>query len=166
MSSKSSTAPSIPAYSIALVVRLMLFALTWWVIAEGQLREPLISLSCILIAAGVSVWLWPPLDWRWNALHILRFIPWFLWNSILGGVDVARRAFKFRMDLNPGIIEIKSRLTERPRLLFIWTVSLLPGTASISLEGETVYIHALDVRVGTKEMLRELERRLGRLLKS
>jgi len=147
----------------ALVFRFILFLLVWWVITEGRIREPFISLSCVALAAGISLWLWPPLSCRWNLLQILRFLPWFLWNSILGGVDVARRAFQNQMDLKPGIIPIKLTLTEKPRLLFAWTVSLLPGTACITMNGDTLYIHALDVRTSTEGKLRELELRLGKL---
>jgi len=44
---------------------------------------------------------------------------------------------------------------------FVWTVSLLPGTASVSLEENQVLIHVLDRHQAQQEKLQEIEERIA-----
>lgn len=147
-----------------LVLRLFLFSLIWWVLAEGVIREPLFPVIAVIMAVAVSLPLWPPRSWRWHPLEVLRFIPWFLWNSILGGFDVAMRACRPSMQLQPEIVEFESSIGKNPTLLFVWTVSLLPGTACIRIDNDTqLKIHILSNSPEIIAKLHELERRLAKL---
>lgn len=47
------------------------------------------------------------------------------------------------------------------RVLFLWVVSLLPGTAAVDLQGDKARIHVLDQRLADSGTLRELERRIA-----
>ena len=144
-------------------LRFVAFFAAWWIMAEGRLSEYTLPFVFILIATASSRGLCPPRVWRWNALAVVRFIPWFLWNSFLGGLDVALRAFRPSMPLKPEIVDLDVEVSEKPGLLMAWVVSLLPGTACIYLEGKKMRIHVLDTRKSTMDKTRDLERRLGKL---
>jgi len=146
------------AASIAL--RGATFVLLWWILTEGTLEDPVFILGAVALALWASYRLCPLGEWRWRPWPLLCFLPYFLWNSLLGGIDVASRAFRPSMPLEPEIIEFPLRVSEKPALLVAWIASLLPGTASVSLDNGILWIHVLDTRLPVREKLRELERRL------
>ncbi|MCC5806531.1 MAG: Na+/H+ antiporter subunit E [Opitutales bacterium] len=144
-------------------LRTVAFAVAWWILAEGKVADVVMPAAFILCAAASSRALCPPGVWRWKPIAVARFIPWFLWNSFLGGLDVALRALRPSMPLKPAIIDLDIKVSEKPALLLAWIASLLPGTACVYLRDNTMRIHVLDTRVSTVEKTRDLERRLGTL---
>ena len=151
----------------SLLLRWLLALLLWWVLAEGDSGGLAFALAFALLAALVSVPLLPPgaaKDWHRVLTGWLRFIPFFLQQSLLGGVDVARRAFHPRLPLQPTIIRYPLGLPEGwARVFFLNTVSLLPGTLAVGLEGDTVRIHLLDGRGDAAAALRQVEERVAGL---
>jgi multicomponent Na+:H+ antiporter subunit E len=75
---------------------------------------------------------------------VLRYLGYFAVQSIRGGVDVSLRALRPSMPLNPGFLSLDLGIEpEGLRILFAWTVSLLPGTASVHLDGQRLHVHVL-----------------------
>jgi multicomponent Na+:H+ antiporter subunit E len=94
---------------------------------------------------------------------LLGFVPHFLWQSVVAGVDVARRAFSPRMPMQPGFVpcplNFPAGLT---RNTFAMITSLLPGSVpSGETDGVLVY-HALDTSQPIAEQLRHEEQLLSR----
>jgi multicomponent Na+:H+ antiporter subunit E len=104
-----------------------------------------------LFAAGVAAWvslrLLPPRAQRrlrWTALA--RLVAGFLWQSVVAGIDVARRAFSPRLPLRPGFLIYRSQIPPGPgRAAFGALTSLVPGTLPVGTDadGAMVY-HCLD----------------------
>ncbi|KAA6187050.1 cation transporter [Thiohalocapsa marina] len=95
---------------------------------------------------------------------LLRFTPYFLWESVRGGLDVAGRVMVPRLRIRPGVHVYRMRLRGRPaRVMFIDSVSLIPGTLSADLRGDQVSVHALDTRAPLDAELRRLEERVAGL---
>jgi multicomponent Na+:H+ antiporter subunit E len=87
-----------------------------------------------------------------------------MWESIRGGVDVARRVFGSKVRVAPGFIGYRSRLHDpRARMLFVNSVSLVPGTLVVDLQDDRLQIHALDQSGDLTHELRRLERAIGRI---
>jgi multicomponent Na+:H+ antiporter subunit E len=148
----------------SLLARGLLFGGLWWVLTEGALHGLVLSLASVVLAAMASMALVPPGAWRWRVGGLLRFVPFFLWQSAQGGIDVARRAFHPRLPIQPGTLVFPLRLPPGPaRAFFAGTLSLLPGTVSTELRGDTVHIHTLDERMPVAETLRRLEARVAAL---
>jgi multicomponent Na+:H+ antiporter subunit E len=81
----------------------------------------------------------------WSLPGIARFVPFFLWRSLYGGVDVARRALHPRLPISPELFDYRWRLPPGlPRVFMANTVSLLPGTLSAELYEEHLRVHVLD----------------------
>ena len=154
-----------PARSSAVAGSLLLraagFAILWWVLAEGRLEDPWVIAVCLGAALAVSAWISPIRPGVWRPLGILRFVPCFLIWSVQGGIDVARRAFHPAMPLRPEILTWTLRGSRRQSILLAWIVSLLPGTAAVSLENGMLRIHVLDSRLPVRKTLRDLERRVA-----
>jgi multicomponent Na+:H+ antiporter subunit E len=114
----------------------------------------------VLFATLVSVVLLPPFPW--SLTGIVRFLPFYLWHSLRGGVDVARRALHPRLPISPGLFDYKFRLPPGlPRVFMANTVSLLPGTLSAELEEECLRVHVLDETSAFAEILRVLEKQVA-----
>lgn len=74
-------------------------------------------------------------------------------------------ALRPRLRLDPALFEIPLRLPPGPAaVLLTGTLSLLPGTLSVHLEGTTLCLHALDARLPIKQEVRAAEARIARLL--
>jgi len=145
--------------------RLALFGIVWWGLAGGSFQDWPLGLFFVLAAAASSMLLVPGQKLR--LVGILKFIPFFLNLSLLGGLDVTSRAFRPSMPLETGIIMHQVRL-EHPtaRVLLVWVVSLLPGTASVQLMDEQLRIHVLDSAQPHRELLQDLENRIQALFRS
>jgi multicomponent Na+:H+ antiporter subunit E len=143
-------------------LRAVLFALMWWILTDEAMGSWLVGAPVVLFATLVSVVLLPPLSW--SLLGIVRFVPYFLWRSLYGGVDVARRALHPRLPISPGMYDHRWRLPPGlPRVFMANTVSLLPGTLSAELDEEHLRVHVLD-QTGTFALeLKVIEARVAGL---
>jgi multicomponent Na+:H+ antiporter subunit E len=149
---------------VAVVLRLVLFGLLWLVLTEGRPGSGVVGLVFVVAATWLSLALLEPPGWRWRPLGLLRFVPYFAWNSLRGGVDVAWRAMHPQMPLKPGLIRYRLRLpTPAPRVFLAGVLSLLPGTLSARLEGSWLTVHALDLGQNLPDALAELEVRVADL---
>ncbi len=143
-------------------LRAVLFALMWWILTDGAMDSWLVGAPVVLFATLVSVVLLPPFSW--SLTGIVRFIPFFLWHSLRGGVDVARRALHPRLPISPGLFDHKWRLPPGlPRVFMANTVSLLPGILSTELDEEHLRVHVLDDTSDFAEELTVLEKQVARV---
>jgi multicomponent Na+:H+ antiporter subunit E len=100
---------------------------------------------------------------RFGAL--LALAPHFLWQSVLAGLDVARRAFDPRMPLAPGFVEYPVELPSGlTRNTFAAITSLLPGSVPCGETRDTLVYHCLDRRLPNVEQLKREERLFARAL--
>ncbi len=138
------------------IIRICVFAFLWAGLA-GSLRDWPLALVFVLGAAASSLILYAPVPFR--PIGLVHFVPFFLISSLQGGLDVARRAFSPAMPLQPGLITYKLNFVHPvTKVVFIWVVSLLPGSASVHLEKNILHIHVLDQNLRHGHKLQELER--------
>ncbi|MBK1646296.1 sodium:proton antiporter [Thiocapsa imhoffii] len=125
-----------------------------------------------LLICGAIVWLAVPAAQGhrpWNLWGLIRYLPVFLKNLILANMDVARRVLDPTLPINPGIIRIQTDLREpHQRLLLANSITLTPGTVTLDLDGDDLYVHWIDVAsrdpVRAGEVIKgELERAIKRI---
>lgn len=149
-------------YSVS--IRSAFFALLWWVLSDGVVASWLVGVPAVLLASLVSVALMPAFSWSLKG--VVRFVPFFLWQSLRGGADVAWRAFHPAVPIVPGLVDYPLRLPPGlPRVLMANTVSLLPGTLSTELSADCLRVHVLDARTDVFAKLRALEQRVAGILR-
>ncbi len=142
--------------------RLFIFALLWWILTGGAPGSWPAGIIVISLATAVSLAVRPSHPWRLNTVGVLHFIPYFLWQSMRGGIDVTRRAFSPALPLAPALLERRIGLeSDTARLFFVNTISLLPGTLSAELHEDQVVIHCLDHTASLADDLRHLEIRVA-----
>lgn len=92
------------------------------------------------------------------------FIPFFVFESLKGGIDVTRRVLHPRMSFDPVIVSFPMRLHEGPASAFFrGVVGLFPGTLCAGLEEGRLIVHALDGDLPVLQDLERIEERVGRL---
>jgi multicomponent Na+:H+ antiporter subunit E len=145
-----------------LVTRAVLFSALWWTLTEGVAYSWSIGIPAVLLATVGSWGLLPAPRVAW--LELLRFVPFFLLRSMLGGVDVARRTIRPAMPIAPALIDYPLRLPPGlPQVVMINTVSLLPGTLSADVRENSAKLHVLDERVDYVAEIRAVEQHVARL---
>jgi multicomponent Na+:H+ antiporter subunit E len=142
--------------------RLAWLALLWIILSGADLRSPALAALTVAAATFASVHLRASrtgtVQWR----HVPALLLYFFQASVLGGVDVARRAFSPAMPLDTGLVRYRSSLATEPGLVCLtWMVSLMPGTASVDLDGHRLTVHVVDRRSYGEADLRRLERRIA-----
>ena len=83
--------------------RIAPFALLWWILTEGTMNSWLVGVPVIVFAVLASGLLLPGVSW--SLPGVVRFVPFFLWHSLNGGVNVARRALQPRLLISPGLFD-------------------------------------------------------------
>jgi len=144
--------------------RLLLFTFFWWVLVEGDLRHAWLGGVFVVIAVALSYAFWPVGSWRWKLTQLPRFLPFFIRESFLGGLDIARRAFSPSLPLQSRLLSYRMRLPGgAPRAFLAWVIGLVPGTASVHLHEESLQIHIIGDPSEAEVRLREVEARVARL---
>lgn len=145
------------------VVALILAAL-WVVLNEVDPGSWIVGAPSILLGAWLACLLPPSTGWVRSPFGALRFAPFFLGQSLLGGWDVALRALRPSLPIAPAFLSYRTRLPPgAARVLFFDAITLLPGTLSAELDGDHVLVHAVDAGAAPREGLEDLERRVARL---
>lgn len=138
--------------------RMVLFAAVWFVVAEADASSWLFGVPFVLVATAASLKLTPVREWRIRPLGAVRYAWFFAHQSVLGGFDVAFRAIRPSMPIDPLLVRYRLRIApEHARVLLADTVSLLPGTLSSGIEGDTLTMHVLDATLPVEESTRRVE---------
>lgn len=149
-------------YMRRLLVRWAVIGAIWWIISEGDGSSLWLGALVALAGAALSLSLRPDGVPGLSPLGALRFAGYFVVNSVLGGVDVAMRALKPSMPIDPRFVSYPLRLTNvSARVLFANTLSLLPGTLSVQLAGDTLVVHGLDCSGDVIGGIAEVEERVA-----
>ena len=140
--------------------------LVLWIVLIGL--DP-VDLAVGVFAAAAATWtslrLLPPEAGRVRFAVLVALLPRFLWQSVVAGVDVARRAFDPRLPLKTGFVVYRTRYPRGPaRNAFASLTSLLPGTVPAEDDAQGLHYHCLDVGQPVAEQLAAEEEAVSRVL--
>ncbi|GEM_PF-150512 len=153
-----------PANLLRWTARLALFALVWLVLVGTDPLSWIVGVPTVLLAAFAAARLSTLVGADPKPLRLIGFVPFFVWESILGGLDVARRVLAPRLRIDPALVSYRPRLTNpAAQVVFLDTISLLPGTLSADIRNGLVQVHALDGEPSVLAGLERLENRVARL---
>ena len=70
------------------------------------------------------------------------YLPDFIWYCFLANLDVAYRVLNVNMPIRPGIVKVRTRLkSEMGKAFLANSITLTPGTLTVDIIGDTLYIH-------------------------
>jgi multicomponent Na+:H+ antiporter subunit E len=71
----------------------------------------------------------------------------FLSELIKSNFDVAKRVLSPKLPINPGIVEVKTKLKSKVgRMILANSITLTPGTFTVEIIDERLFIHWIDVK--------------------
>ena len=74
------------------------------------------------------------------------FLGVFWWELLKSNIDVAIRVLKPSLPINPGIVEVKTRLkTDIGKMMLANSITLTPGTLTVDIRNDSMFIHWIDV---------------------
>mgnify|MGYP000686308543 CR=1 FL=1 len=144
--------------------RFAVLFLLWWILSEGDMQGLAFGAVAAVLVAWFSTRFFPGGDYRIHWLALPGFTVFFLAESVAAGVDVAARLLRPSLPIQPGEITLTTRLPRgAPHWLLANTLSLLPGTLSVSLRGDALVLHGLDLGMDVETSVRRVEERIARL---
>lgn len=117
----------------------------WVVLVEGRLHGLWFAIPVLALALAVRRAMPIPLSLRNISLvQFVRFIPYFLWQSLVGGVDVGWRAMHPSLPVHPNIYSYPYQVhSEGARVFMAQVISLMPGTLACRVGEHRMIVHVL-----------------------
>lgn len=138
------------------------YAAIWWVLVGGEPDSWLVGVPVVLLASVSSVLFTRGPASRWSLVGTLRFVPYFLWESLCGGWNAAVLVFTRPRGLRPAVIDYRMTLPAGvPRALMVGIAGLLPGTLAVEFEDNRLQVHVLDAAIPARDELSRLERHIA-----
>jgi multicomponent Na+:H+ antiporter subunit E len=150
------------------VLRALGFALLWILLTGSNPGNLGAGAVAIFAATWTSLRLLPPGTSRVRPLAVVPFALRFLRQSLIAGVDVARRALDPRLPLTPGFVHYPVGFPPgSARSMFTTLMSLLPGSVPIGADASGgLLIHCLDVEQPIAEQLAAEEAHFARVIRT
>jgi len=147
----------------AILHRTALFGAIWVVLTapgvEGLAPGPVVVPAAVWLSLHLMPARHPLAVWR-LALHLPRF----LMGSVIGGIDVARRAFARNLPLQPGWVELPVDLPDGGRVALGAELSLMPGTLAAGSHDGRLLVHLLDSEAGFDRAIPREEAEIAAIL--
>ncbi len=146
------------------LVWLLVFALVWTVLAAPRFDAWVAGGLAVLLGTALHTGLGGRQGARISLRGLLGFAPFFVNQSVRGGIDVAFRALHPARPLDPGFIRYRIGLPAGPaRIFFVNCISLLPGTFSAQFHDRELRVHLLTDDAEGARKLETLEEKVARL---
>jgi multicomponent Na+:H+ antiporter subunit E len=134
-------------------ITLFILSLIFWILLTFKLSIPNIivgsvaSLICSLIFGRFFITncykLLQPKRYFWFIVYLFIFI----WECIKANFDVAYRVLHPAMPIKPGIVKVKTTLkSELAKMLLANSITMTPGTISVDIIDDYLYIHWIYIR--------------------
>jgi len=128
-----------------------------WLILAGFYGEELIvgSVAAVLLSLIFSPKLLWLADYKLSPkslLSTLKYLFVFLFELFRSAIDVSLRVLSPSLPINPGIVKVHTRLKSRiGRIVLANSITLTPGTMTVEIKDEFLYIHWIDIQADNIE---------------
>lgn len=112
-----------------------------------------------IVSAVLTVIIAKYVDYEIDAMFPVKLLKFifvylfvFIWQLILANLDMAKRVLSFKIPLNPGIVKVNTKLKgDFGKLTLANSITLTPGTLSMDVKEDGIYVHTVDVKGETVE---------------
>lgn len=85
-------------------------------------------------------------SFRIKPIAYFKYLGVFIKELIMANIDVAKRVIDPKLPINPGIVAIKTNLKQDyKKLILANSITLTPGTITMDVQNDTLFIHWIDV---------------------
>ena len=98
----------------------------------------------------------------WLGIYIVVFLK----NIILSNIQISKRILRKDMRLAPAIVAVKTDLkSDWKKLLLANSITLTPGTLTLDVKGDTLYIHTIeyDKEKSKEDIIKEFQDVIARI---
>lgn len=144
-----------------------------WMIANATLAYDTVLagvIICAIIALAFSTFarVYSVIRWSPQVLYYyLKYLVVFFIEMVKANVNVMRLVFSPRINIKPGIVEIKTGLKSPiGRLALANTITLTPGTLVVDIKDDSLFVHCINIgSTDQAEATAEISGRFENLLK-
>ena len=150
----------------SLFVSFVLLSLTW-LLLSGVYKGLIIALG--LLSVLLTIYFVRRMD-RVDgydihfSINIFKFLGYFFWLLLeiaKSNIEVVKAIIKGNTHINKQMIFVStSQRSDLGKVIFANSITLTPGTISLSLENNKVYVHALNFKESSIKDLEEMDRRV------
>jgi len=131
---------------------LLTWSLAWREVAIGVVVALLADLLLGDIFPVGTVKVFNPVRFFWMIVYTLNFAVYVT----KANLDVAYRVLNIYMPIRPGIVKVRTRLqTDMARTFLANSITLTPGTLSVDIVGDHLYVHWINIT--TEDPVKETE---------
>jgi multicomponent Na+:H+ antiporter subunit E len=130
-----------------------LVGISLWLVLTLTVYSPSVFIGITVAMLGVLIFVRYFPYQPFKLLHprrlfwLLVYIPVFGWYCLKANLDVAYRVIHPERPLKPGIVKIKTKLkTNLARTFLANSITMTPGTMSVDIDDDILYIHWIWVR--------------------
>ena len=134
------------------VLVIFVILLAYWLILNNSVSPAvLVSGGIIALAIAIGFCRECPVFNELNLtprafLYTLIYLVVFLGELIKANLDMASKVLSPSLPINPGIIRARTTLKSRmARLILANSITLTPGTFTIDIRGDELYIHCVNI---------------------
>ena len=149
------------------VFALFLFSFLVWILVTWTFEPASLAIGVVLAGlvamalSAVELDEAPLLLYPHRILWALAYVPVLFWYVVKANFDVAYRVLHPQLPIRPGIVRAKTHLrSPSGRVLLANSITLTPGTLSVDLVDDVLYIHR--IHVPEKDADQETEASLAR----
>jgi len=147
------------------------FILTcFWLINSGYFKPLLLGFGFISIIAVIAItWRMKKQDGEYFPLlfeswGLPGYLVWMVGQIILANIDVVKRIWLGSSSISPVIITCKAnQKSEVGKVLYANSITMTPGTITLSIRDDTLEVHALTHQAAEDLMGGEMDRRVAAL---
>lgn len=87
----------------------------------------------------------------------LFYLPYLFFYIILANLDVAYRVLNPYLPIKPGIVKVKTSLTnDFAKTILANSITLTPGTLTVEVDGDDFYVHWINISSDNPEIQKEI----------
>lgn len=143
---KNSASPIERFLNVILVSLLLVILYALWTgsVDKGDLL--VIGVTALLVSAFfVSARRFPRITPK-RILYGIAYIPYLFISIVKANLDVAHRVIQKKIPLRPGIVTVRTKLhSPMGRTILANSITLTPGTLSVDIKDDHLFIHWIDV---------------------
>jgi multicomponent Na+:H+ antiporter subunit E len=151
------------------IISLFITLIVIWLLLSGHTDPLLLSLGLASVILTVII------DHRMDVVdhegnrvryttRLITYIPWLAWETIKANITVAKLIINPKMPIHPNLFTVKaSQPGELGKTIYANSITLTPGTVSMSVDGDEILVHAIDQGTADDLLTGEMDRRVTRV---
>ena len=89
---------------------------------------------------------------------------WMITEIVLANIEVAKLIVDPKLPIRPQMIRVKAnQATELGRVILANSITLTPGTVSVDMQGDRIWVHALSFEGAEEDLSGDMDRRICEL---